>query len=231
MKNILVVEDNPEMQLLIQEALNDYDLDMASSVQEAKNYFQSKSYNLVLLDIQLPDGDGLKLLTDLTKGPEGLKTPIYMLTSESDVMKKVAAFSVGAQDYICKPFDPIELKARVSAKLKLEEQKTSREERVAIGDLLIDTRKQKCWIKKGALQTPICLTATEFKLLINFSRHPERVYSRDFLLDEVWGNAVSVTDRTVDTHVANLRKKLHGSKVKIETVVGEGYRLTLESIL
>jgi DNA-binding response OmpR family regulator len=221
MRNMLVVEDNAEMRILVEAALDEYQLTFASTLKDAKDALLKRKHELILLDLGLPDGDGMKFLAELSGQPETKDIPVIVLTGKSETVNKVMAFSIGAEDFVSKPFDPLELKARVAAKLRKSEKAQQLSEVLRVGDLKIDVLKQKVWIKDAE---PVELTTLEFNLLLNFARAPERVFTREFLLNEVWGMNVSVTDRTVDTHVGHLRKKLAQSKTKIETVIGSGYR-------
>jgi DNA-binding response OmpR family regulator len=227
MRSMLVIEDNAEMRILVEAALDEYQLTFSSTLREAKEALLKKKYEMILLDLGLPDGDGMKFLAELSGQPETKDIPVIVLTGKSETVNKVMAFSIGAEDFVSKPFDPLELKARVAAKLRKSEKQQQLSEVLKIGDLKIDVLKQKVWIVKGQDNEAVDLTTLEFKLLLNFARAPERVFTRDFLLNEVWGMNVSVTDRTVDTHIGHLRKKLSHSRTKIETVIGSGYRFLI----
>jgi two-component system alkaline phosphatase synthesis response regulator PhoP len=224
MRSVLVVEDNAEMRILVEAALDDYQLAFGSTLKDAKEALRTNKFDLILLDLGLPDGDGLKFLAELSGQPESKDVPVIILSGKSETVNKVMAFSIGAEDFIAKPFDPLELKARVASKLRKSEKQQQLSEVLRAGDLKIDVLKQKVWIQNGQDSEPVDLTTLEFKLLLNFARAPERVFTREYLLNEVWGMNVSVTDRTVDTHIGHLRKKLAHSKSKIETVIGSGYR-------
>ena len=224
MRNMLVIEDNAEMRILVEAALDEYQLTFNFNLKDAKESLLKSRFDLILLDLGLPDGDGLKFLAELSSQLETKDIPVIILTGKSETINKVMAFSIGAEDFVSKPFDPLELKARVASKLRKSEKQHQLAEVLKIGDLKIDVLKQKVWIQKGSDSESVDLTSLEFKLLLNFGRAPERVFTRDFLLNEVWGLNVSVTDRTVDTHIGHLRKKLMHSRTKIETVIGSGYR-------
>lgn len=229
MQKLLLVEDNEVIRVLAANTLKEFSLSMASTLKEAQSLMQNNTFDLILLDIGLPDGDGLAFLNQLSSS-SGPQTPVIIISGKTDIANKVTAFSFGAEDFISKPFDPIELKARVAAKLKKLEQAKSSSDLMKVGDLLITVSKQKVVIQgNGVEQIPVDLTTLEFKLLLALAKHPERVYSREYLLSEVWGNDLSVTLRSVDTHVAHLRKKIHKSKVKIDTVIRSGYRLLINS--
>lgn len=228
MRNVLVVEDNAEMRILVEAALDEYHLAFSSTLKEAKEHLRGRKFDLILLDLGLPDGDGLKFLAELSDQSRSKDTPVIVLSGRSETVNKVTAFSVGAEDFVSKPFDPLELKARVAAKMRKSEKQQMLAENLRAGDLNIDVLKQKVSIVDGDESAEsVELTTLEFKLLLCFARAPERVFTREYLLGEVWGLNVSVTDRTVDTHIGHLRKKLAQSTCRIETVIGSGYRFLI----
>jgi DNA-binding response OmpR family regulator len=227
MSAILCIEDNLEIQILVQAALDQHQVTLAGQILEGRNLLTKNKYDLLILDVELPDGDGLKLLAELSNHAGGFNTPVFILTGKSEMANKVIAFSLGADDFISKPFDPIELKARVNAKLKKLQKSQEQQNTIKLKDLLIDTAKQRVFLTTSGKQLAITLTSLEFRLLLIFARSPDMVFSRQQLLDKVWGPDVSITDRTVDTHVNHLRKKIKDSQVKIETVLNEGYRLLI----
>jgi DNA-binding response OmpR family regulator len=225
MKQLLCVEDNREMILMLESILKAYRVDFATDLKEARSFLSQKHYDLVTLDLGLPDGDGLHFLSELTALPELKSTPVFILTAHDDTAQKVSAFSWGADDYIVKPFKAPEFLARIEAKLRKVESQKSSMDTLRVGDLTISVPKQKVWLEKEGGSTVIGLTSLEFKLLLNLIQAQGRVLSRGTLLKEVWGEEMHVTDRTVDTHIGHLRKKIGESKVQIQTVVGEGYRI------
>lgn len=226
MKSILLVEDNAEIRILVEASLEPLRVLSVGSIREAREALERETFHLLILDLELPDGDGMKFMTELnSKNSPYSHIPIFILTGKSETANKVIAFSLGVEDFVSKPFDPVELRARVNAKLrKLETLQDSRDV-IKIKDLSIQLPQQRVYLLKDGGQEEISLTSLEFKLLITFARHPERVFSRDVLLDQVWGSTTHITDRTVDTHVGHLRKKIAKSAVRIETVINEGYRL------
>ena len=223
MKSILCVEDNAEIQILVEAALDQHRVTLARTLSEAKAALKKQTFDLAILDLELPDGDGMKFLAEIGEDAE---IPVFILTGRTETANKVIAFSLGVDDFISKPFDPLELRARVNAKLKKSATAQDQQTVLKLKDLTIDVEKQRVTIVKP--QGPpenVSLTSIEFRLLLTFARAPDRVFSRAQLLDKVWGSDIAVTDRTVDTHVGHLRKKIQPSAVKIETVLNEGYRL------
>jgi DNA-binding response OmpR family regulator len=227
LKDILVIEDSPEIKILIESSLTDYNIRFCTTLREGRAAVTDHVFQLIMLDIGLPDGDGLKFLTELSSQPQTKNVPIIILSGKTETSNKIMAFSVGAEDFISKPFDPLELQARVAAKIKKFETSQNRSELLRIGDLQLDLLKQRVTLQTTNSGEALDLTTLEFKLLMVFARAPDRVFSREYLLNEVWGTNVNITDRTVDTHVGHLRKKIAGSKAKIDTVVGAGYRFIL----
>ncbi|RUO40125.1 phosphate regulon transcriptional regulatory protein PhoB [Aliidiomarina taiwanensis] len=181
--------------------------------------------DLILLDWMLPGGTGIQLARFI-KSAEHLKhIPIIMLTARSEEEDKVQGLEAGADDYVTKPFSPKELKARVRAVLR-RVAPTTLKEPVTVAGLSVDPSTHRV----TAHDTTLKLGPTEFRLLHFFMTHTERVYSREQLLDQVWGTNVYVVDRTVDVHIRRLRKALekHGYDRLIQTVRGAGYRFSLQ---
>jgi DNA-binding response OmpR family regulator len=182
--------------------------------------------DLIVLDVMLPGFDGLEVTRRIRSTHS---TPILMLTARSMEIDKVVGLELGADDYLTKPFSMRELQARITAILrridlvKRQSQPRAVGERLEFPDLSIDVTGHEVMSQGQRVQ----LTATEFSLLRLLASNPGRVFSREFLLEEVWGNEVAVFDRTIDSHIQRLRKKLGGADSPgdlIETVWGVGYR-------
>lgn len=223
MFSILCVEDSTEYQLLIGSALSGNHLTFASTLKEAREALHNRNaaFDMILLDLELPDGHGIKFLSELKMSPTWSELPVFILTVDTDILSKVTAFTIGAGDYICKPFHALELKARVEAVLKRVQEKQRSADFVKAGNLLLDVPKMTVLYKNSKID----LTPSEFKILLTLAKNPEVIFSRDQIIDKVWGNDVYISDRTVDTHISHLRHKIGSASVRIETVVGEGYRL------
>lgn len=226
MEKICCIEDGKEYQILIESALRGFEILFCSTLAEAKTVLEREKnhLSLIILDISLPDGNGIKFLSEskLSGLPD---IPVFVVTTDHDVMSKVTAFGIGIDDYICKPFQSLELRARVEAKIKQRRSRQSLESRIQYGDLLIDLAKMMVQISGSA--THIDLTPIEFKMIAMLARRPGNVYSRTQIIDEVWGAGTHITDRTVDAHISHLRKKLAHSTVEINTVLSMGYKVTL----
>jgi len=176
--------------------------------------------SLVVLDIMLPKLDGLEVLRRLRASQTD--TAVLMLTARDEDIDKILGLELGADDYLTKPFNPRELVARVKAILRRGERKDSAESKpVRIGDLTIDPARREARASSRTLD----LRTQEFDLLLTLAEHRGLVLSREQILQKAWGFDFYGQTRTVDVHIAHLRKKLEGSAVKIETVTGVGYKL------
>lgn len=190
-------------------------------------YLRRNPAALLLLDIMLPDQDGFEICRRL-RADEKLKTlPVIFLTAKGEEIDRVLGLELGADDYVVKPFSPRELLARVKAVLRRQARPAEKVEVVESRDLRLDTRTQEVTVRGQ----PVELSTLEFKLLHFLASHPRRIFSRDQLLDEVWGRDRFVTPRTVDVHIRRLRESIeeHPDRPQyLRTVRGAGYRFTPE---
>ena len=222
---ILLIEDNKDVQESILECLEHLDVVAVSSLRRARVELERAQFDLVLLDISLPDGDGMQFCAALRSDPKTKSLPVMFLTGHAAVSEKVIAFSLGAEDYITKPFGWAELKARIDAKLKRIAQSRQDHDVFTRGNLKFDLSRQRVTVISDGKEQLLDLTPLEFKLLALFATGAERVFSRNQIMDHVWSNDVHVLDRTIDTHISNLRKKITGSFQDIHTIYGSGYFL------
>lgn len=224
-KRILVVEDEApirEMLCLVLEQHGYHPVEAAdydSAVQQLIEPWP----DLILLDWMLPGGSGLQLIKLLKKEAMTREIPVVMLTARGEEEDRVRGLDAGADDYITKPFSPRELIARVKAIIR-RISPTAEDELIDIRGLTLDPVSHRVM----AGEMPLDMGPTEYKLLHFFMTHPERVYSREQLLNHVWGTNVYVEDRTVDVHIRRLRKALEagGYDPMIQTVRGTGYRFS-----
>lgn len=226
-RKILCIEDDPTIQTLVELALSDFAVVRASSLKEARGLLVDTKFNALIVDIQLPDGDGLRFLTDLANQEQTKKTPVLILSSHKEISNKVMAFSFGAEDFVEKPFDPIELNARLSAKVRKYEAEKEESQTRKVGNLLIDFNRQKVYAISGVKELDLNLTSIELKILSLLTKRIEQVYSRDQIMDQIWGDTI-ITDRTVDSHIAHLRQKIQGTSIEIDTAKNFGYRALLK---
>lgn len=222
---ILVVEDEPAVRDMIGLTLEQagYEWIFAEDVNSARRQLLDHSPALVLLDWMLPDTSGLDFARQLRRDDATRELPVILLTARDGENDKIRGLEVGSDDYITKPFSPRELVARIKAVLR-RTSGASEEEVVVLGKLTVDAMAHRV----SAGDTNINLGPTEFRLLHYLITHPDRVFSRDQLLDRVWGRNVYIDDRTVDVHIRRLRKALTpcGCERMIQTVRGAGYRLS-----
>ena len=234
MAKVLVVEDERELADLVRRELEyaGHTVDVAANGPAGVAAVDRFDPDLILLDVMLPGFDGLEV-TRRVRAKHA--TPILMLTARSTELDKVVGLELGADDYLTTPFSMRELLARVSAVLRRVELIRSRSEqktatsRLEFSDLEIDPEAYQVR-SRGEY---ISLTATEFNLLKILAANPKRVFSREYLLEEVWGDEVAVFDRTVDSHIQRLRKKLGGPGSPgeyVETVWGVGYRFVPKAV-
>jgi len=226
MRQILCIEDSAEEQLVIKKVLSDgYITNFVSSLAGARKSLAGQKFDLILLDVSLPDGDGFQFCSELQNDPSTNGIPIFLITGKSSIHDKTLGFTVGADDYLVKPYAPAELKLRIDAKLKkLNERKTSLEN-LKIGDLLISILEQRAYILSPTGKQPIDLSPMEFKLLNHLAHRPGQVFSREQLIDAACGSHIHISDRSIDSHISRLRKKIKSSGVCIEAIHGSGYTL------
>ena len=224
--SILVVEDEPAIQELIAFNLTQagHHVLRASTAEAALTLVKNALPDLVLLDWMLPGASGVDIAKRLRNDERTKHIPIIMLTARSDEQDKVTGLESGADDYITKPFSPKELTARLKAVIR-RAVPTSTEEVIEVQGLRLDPVSHRVTANEQGLE----MGPTEFRLLHFFMTHPERVYSREQLLNNVWGTNVYVEDRTVDVHIRRLRKAIAetGHDALIQTVRGSGYRFSI----
>jgi len=224
MAAILIVDDEPSIRELIRFSLKSsgFSILEAGHADEAREVILAERPDLVLLDWMLPGRSGAELARELKQNPKTRKLPIIMLTARGEEADKIEGFDAGVDDYVTKPFSPLELEARIKAVLR----RSSREEDECLEakGMRLDTLSHRVTVNGKALD----LSPTEFKLLHFFMAHPDRAFTRAQLLDQVWGDNVYVEERTVDVHVRRLRKELEpsGHHTLIHTVRGVGYRFS-----
>jgi DNA-binding response OmpR family regulator len=219
---ILVVDDEPEAVELVEFNLKQAGFDVVSAGDgvEALKKAREQSPALIVLDVMLPEVDGMEICKTLRRDKSTAKTPIIMLTARAAEIDRVLGLELGADDYITKPFSPRELVLRIKKLLQRGGTAPEETERLNIGELLIDNPRHLVSWKGKSIE----LTATEFKLLNILARRRGRVQSRDQLLRDVWEYNSAIDTRTVDTHMRRLREKLGPASKHLDTVRGVGYR-------
>ena len=221
MSRILIVEDEPDLAMSLEEDFRrqGHDVVIAGDGVRGLELGRSAGWELIVLDVMLPKMDGFDVCASLRKA--GVLTPIIMLTARTQESDKELGLDSGADDYVTKPFSIRELRARVRAQLRRAERGRARVHTFGDCELDLDRAELRC---QGR---PVDITAQELKLLSALLEHRGRVLSREQLIAAAWGHAIAITDRAVDTHVFNLRKKIEpepGSPRYLVGVRGLGYR-------
>lgn len=223
MDQILIVDDSLEVCVLVRAALSGIsaDLHFAGSVQEAKQTLMESVFALFVFDLHLPDGDSHTLISFVRALLHYRDTPILILSSSAEPECKVSALNLGADDYLCKPFNMLELRARVDR--MLARVRTFREDRAIVGPCGMRLDATKNMVFTDGSPSGISLSNTEFRLLATMVRRSGVHFSRQQLLDIVWGHSIAVNDRTIDTHIYTIRKKLGPLGALVRSVPGVGY--------
>jgi len=224
--NILVVEDEDairEMLMMVLEQAGFMPIS-AADAEEAQKALDENLPDLILLDWMLPGISGVEWARRLKKEPIYRDIPIILLTARGEEEDKVRGLEIGADDYVTKPFSPKELVARIRAVLR-RSGKIQGQAQITVGDLMLDTEQHRLSIGDKQLE----VSPTEFRLMHFFMTHPDKVYSRTQLLDQVWGRSVYIEERTIDVHIRRLRRILeeYGREDLVQTVRGFGYRFSL----
>jgi len=226
-RKILIVEDNLDIAKLVSLHLKDLDYEVALAADGLRGLDEARArrYDLIILDLMLPGLDGLEVCRRLRAETD--YTPILMLTAKSSEVDRVVGLEIGADDYLTKPFSISELLARVKAIFRrvdaLGAGRSDAPKRLSLGAMAIDAEKRSVTVTGR----PVDLTAKEFDLLLQFAEHPGRVYSRQQLLDLVWGSGHIGYEHTVNSHINRLRGKIENNPAEPEyvlTVWGVGYK-------
>jgi len=220
---IVIVDDEPDILELVSLHLTKigFKVHEFSDVEPFYTFLNGTTPDLVILDLMLPGVDGMDVCKQLRQSDKWAHVPIIMLTARTDEMDKVLGLEIGADDYVTKPFSPRELVARVKAVLR-RDRAAAGEKVITVSDIIeIDPNKFEARVKGKRIQ----LTSTEFRILHLLAKRLGWVYTRDKILDHLWGNEKAVIDRTVDVHIKHLREKLGEAGALVKNVRGVGYKL------
>ncbi len=228
---ILVIDDETNISDLARMYLSKegFEVITADDGNAGVQMFRTRKPTLIVLDLMLPGIDGLEVCRQVRRESS---VPIIMLTARGDDVDRIVGLELGADDYLTKPFNPRELVARVKAVLRrfnpatnaeIEKLDPSSKDRIIVSDVTVDLNQRTVTIGDRQVE----LRAKEFDLLATFAQSPNAVFARDKLLNLVWGYDYYGDSRTIDVHVTHLREKLEGSKIKIQTVWGVGYKLII----
>lgn len=223
-QKVLVVDDEEPILELLKYNLEKqgYDVRTATDGQGAVDVAKKFHPDLVLLDIMMPKVDGVEACRQLRAMPELVNTYIVFLTARAEEYSEVAAFDVGADDYILKPIKPRALMSRISALFRRDSSKKNTSSQIKVGDLVIDRTSYTVRLKGKEIALP----KKEFELLFFLAQNPNKVFSRDDLLQNIWGADVYVLSRTVDVHIRKVREKIGDDC--IATVKGVGYKFNIQ---
>jgi phosphate regulon transcriptional regulator PhoB len=229
-QRIVIIEDEPDIVEMVRYNFRKegFEVESFSRGREGLEYLRRNPADLLLLDVMLPDEDGFSICRQLRSEERLRDLPVVFLTARGEEVDRIVGLELGADDYVAKPFSPRELAARVRAILRRQARGAGREEVVEIRELRLDLSTQDVTVRGKRVE----LSALEFKLLHYLASHPRRIFSREQLLDEVWGRDCAVTPRTVDVHIRRLREKIEARPDEPEyigTVRGSGYRMMAET--
>ncbi|MFQ5687646.1 MAG: response regulator [Candidatus Scalindua sp.] len=222
-KLIAIVDDEPDIVELVSINLKKsmFKVNGFSDAESFYSFLEEQIPDLIILDLMLPDADGLEICKYLRKEDKFSSIPIVMLTAKGEETDKILGLEFGADDYVTKPFSPRELVARVKAILR-RRQKVEESGKLDVGGILIiDTEKYEVFVEGKRVE----LTSTEFRILKLLLSKKSKVFSRDDILDYLWGHEKIVLDRTVDVHIKHLRDKLGKAERFIKNIRGVGYKL------
>lgn len=225
MEKILLIEDDSITQAIVKHSLTaEYELIVCTTLAEARDLIASEAQiTAFIVDRYLPDGDGISLCAFIRQSQHHSECPIIFVSSAQSETDKVGAFYAGADDYVTKPFSPLELKARVWVRLRQNRQK------LVAGNIHFDLDSHRAFIYDSLSQksNELNLTRIEYLILLTLIKSIDQVFSREQLLEKIWGSETHVSDRVIDSHISHLRKKLSSSNLKLESLRKEGYRLSL----
>jgi DNA-binding response OmpR family regulator len=226
MRKVLLIDDEKENLEILGEMLRPSFLPvLASSGREGIQLAVQERPDVILLDVNMPEMDGFEVCQRIREQPSTRAIPVLMLTTAAGLDSRVKGLDLGADDYIPKPFQLRELIARINARLRRQEIAKREGDVIALSNLRLAPKSFEVWVDDRSVR----LTRIEFDLLRYFLERPDVVVERNKLLGDLWPDSV-VTDRTVDTHVANLRKKIRGFTCPLETIYGAGYILRSASV-
>jgi phosphate regulon transcriptional regulator PhoB len=229
-QRIAIIEDEADIVEMVRYNLrkDGFEVESFARGREGLEHMRRNPPDLLLLDIMLPDEDGLSICRQLRADERLKELPVVFLTARGEEIDRIVGLEIGADDYVVKPFSPRELVARIKAILRRQARPAEKSELVEIRGLRLDARTQDVTVRGN----PVRLSALEFRLLHFLASHPRQIFTRERLLDEVWGRDCSVTLRTVDVHVRRLREKIEAHPDEPEyigTVRGAGYRMLADA--
>lgn len=225
MVTILCIDDTPEVQIMVRRTFSpSANVISAESLHDGYEKLSKNHVDLILLDLMLPDGEGFQFFSKIKENSNYTEIPIIILSAKNQIQDKVMGFHLGAEDYIVKPFEPAELKIRVETRIKRNQVAKDHESVFNIGNMSINHLEQKIIIQKNHIDQIIELTTTEFKILSFLCKHKDQVVSREQIINSAWKHGFNVSDRTIDSHISRIRKKISDSDHNIYAIQGVGYK-------
>ena len=226
---LLIVEDEKPIRDMFRFALlrTEFSLLEAEDAQSLWKVLDQQQPDLILMDWMLPDSSGIELTQRLKQDEQFAKIPIIMLTARSEEKDKIQGLNAGADDYVVKPFSPLELLARIKAVLRRTSQQNTPQVELIYEQLVINVESHQLHINEKKID----IGPKEYRLLKYFMENPNRVFSRSQLMDRIWGRNTYVEERTVDVHIRRLRRQLEpfGLDALLQTVHGSGYRFSRQT--
>jgi two-component system, OmpR family, response regulator len=223
MSKILIVDDDPHIRELVRVFLKDegFDVYEAGDGLEALARLETVKADLVILDVMMPKMDGWELARQLSAASRNFSVPLLMLTAKGETSQKIKGFGLGADDYLVKPFEPLELVARVKALLK--RYRIANSQTVTVGDLVMDRKTHEAHANGQSFNLPL----KEFELLFELASYAGKTLARDQLIENIWGYDYEGNERTLDVHINRLRERFPEAQhaFRIRTIRGLGYRL------
>jgi len=227
---ILIVEDNREYQLFLRALVHQNgEVQFANTLIEAREALKNFLPNLILLDISMGSENGFEFCLELKNSVLWSEIPVVFLTAKEQTQDKVTGLSMGAEDYIVKSADPMEIQVRIRSILNRQFKRANRET-ITLGGVKLDFSHQRAFLlDSGSDMGALDLTPTEFRILSLLIKNEGKTFSRQKLMEEVSGNQTAVAGRTIDTHIHSLRRKMGTYSPKIESIFGAGYRFSKDA--
>lgn len=223
--NILIVDDSPVCSLFASQAVSKIGyVECVFNIGDAQKALETKKWDIVILDIHLGQENGFLVFEEMQKHTKHRNTPVIFVSGDSELSQKSLAFSLGADDYIVKPYNFLELQMRVIRTLKRNNQ---HQDYIEKGPFSLSTHQMILSIQNGSQNEKVELSPKEYQLMKFLLENPNQIFSRQQLLDKVWGQDIYITDRTIDTHIYSLRKKLSVYNKMLVSVRSWGYQLAL----
>jgi DNA-binding response OmpR family regulator len=227
MNQILLIEDDLINQKLVVSSLSNHQIKAVASLAEARKELALNNYDLIILDIGLPDGDGFSFLLEIQQTQANSNLLIVLLTGKDAANDKVVGYTLGADDYFTKPINHIVFKARIEAMLQKKDKSNLKKDTLVKDSFVISFSKQTVSYEgKNGLEK-IDMTSLEFKLFVYFFERKDQVLSREQLIHDIWGDRINISDRTIDSHISRLRKHLSNSNITIQSIYSAGYKLSV----